>query len=121
MASEWAREKSALEVCRAAYASKKSVSMRTLARLSAEPSYKSGRDAIHPAFGMVRHIIGRLGHHLRAADILIFCAPRLADLLYDFEVRNVSGVATSTIPPPDLLTTADKILVRMLPAGSPDL
>jgi hypothetical protein len=94
--------------------------MRTLARLSAEPSYKSGRDAIHTAFGMIKHYIGRLGHHFRAADVLVSCAPRLADLLYDFEVRSVPVLAKSAMPPPDGLTTANKILECMLPAKSPD-
>lgn len=95
--------------------------MRTLARLSAEPSYKSGRGAIHTAFGMIRHYIGRLGHHFRAAEILVSCAPRLANSLYDFEVRKIPVLDRSAMPSPDGLTTADKILVRMLPAGSPDL
>ena len=69
--------------------------MRTLARLSAEPSYKSGRDAIHTTFDMVRDYIGRLGHHFRAAEILVSCEPRLADLLHDFKVRNVPMLARS--------------------------
>jgi len=95
--------------------------MRTLARLSEEPIYKSNRDAIHSAFGKIRHYIGRLGYHFRAADTLVNCAPRLVDLLQDFEVRGVPVLAKSVMPPPDQLTRLDNILVRMLPARSPEL
>jgi hypothetical protein len=95
--------------------------MSTLARLSAETSYKGNRGSIRSDFGMVRHYIGRLGHHFRAADILVSCAPRLMDLLHDFEVRPVPVLAKSTMPPPDDLTKADKILTRMLPANSTEL
>lgn len=95
--------------------------MRSLARLSAEPYYKSNRDAIHSTFGMIRHYIGRLGYHFRAVNVLLCCAPRLANLLHDFEVRGVPILPKSTMPPPDQLTRADKILVRMLPDKSPDL
>lgn len=63
--------------------------MRTLAQRSTETNYKSSRDSINTTFGMIRHYIGRLGHHFRAADILVSCAPRLVNLLHDFEVRNV--------------------------------
>jgi hypothetical protein len=95
--------------------------MRVLARLSAEPTYKSSKDAIYSAFGLIRHYIGRLGYHFRAADTLVSCAPRLMDLLQDFEVRGVPALAKSVMPPPDQLTRIDKVLVRMLPANSPDL
>jgi hypothetical protein len=43
------------------------------------------------------------------------------DLLHDFEVRPVPVLAKSTMPPPDDLTKADKILIRMLPANSTEL
>jgi hypothetical protein len=95
--------------------------MRTLARLSTEPSYKSSRDAIGSAFDMIRHYIGRLGHHLQAAEILVACAPRLMNLLHDFEVHRVPVLVKSAMPPPDHLTRAENILVRMLPAQSSEL
>ena len=75
--------------------------MHTLAQLSAEPSYKSSRDAIHLAFRLVRHYIGRLGHYFRAANALLCCAPRLSDLLYDYQVCGVSDPPKSTMPQPD--------------------
>lgn len=70
---------------------------------------------------MIRHYIGRLGYHFRAADTLISCAPKLLNLLHDFEVCSVPVPAKSAMPPPDQLTRLDKILVRMLPARSPEL
>ncbi|KAH7563713.1 hypothetical protein BM1_00760 [Bipolaris maydis] len=86
-----------------------------------EPIYRSNRDAIHVAFGMIRHYIGRLGHHFRAANNLVAYAPRLFHLLHDFEVHSVPVPVKSAVPPPDQMTTLDRILVRMLPANSPEL
>ncbi|EMD66388.1 hypothetical protein COCSADRAFT_169339 [Bipolaris sorokiniana ND90Pr] len=117
----WEYPSSLLDLCCSAHASRKSNFMRALARLSAEPTYGSNRDAIHVAFGMIRHYIGRLGYHFRAADTLVACAPRLFYLLHDFEVCSVPIPVKSAIPPPDEMTTLDKILVRMLPANSPEL
>jgi hypothetical protein len=73
------------------------------------------------AFSMIRHYIGRLGYHFRAADTLVSCAPRLLYLLHDFEVCSVPVPVKSAMPPPDRLTRLDKILVRMLPDNSPEL
>lgn len=96
--------------------------MRLLATLSVEPPYKSSRDAIHITFGLVRHYIGRLGHHIRAVKALVSCASRLADILYSFKVCSISTPAKSASPPlVDEKTRLDSIIVRMLPAGSPDL
>jgi hypothetical protein len=95
--------------------------MRTLAQLSTEPSYKSSRDAIHLAFGLVRHDIGRLGHHFRAANALLCCAPRLSDLLHDYKVCAISGLPKSTMSQPDQLTRLESIIIRKWPSNSPDL
>ncbi|KAF2807533.1 uncharacterized protein BDZ99DRAFT_489804 [Mytilinidion resinicola] len=96
-------------------------SMRKLARLSIEPNYKSNEDAIHNTFGLVRHYIGRLGHHFRAAKALLSCASRLPELLHDFEVRSIPTPPKSASPPADGKTRLESIMVRMLPANSPDL
>ncbi|KAH9879750.1 hypothetical protein J1614_001773 [Plenodomus biglobosus] len=117
----WDDDRSPSDLCRSAYASRKSDFMRVLARLGAEPNYKSNRDAIHLAFGKIRHYIGRLGYHFRAAATLVSCAPRLMDLLDDFDVCSVPVPAKSVMSPPDQLTNLDKILGRMLPTNSPEL
>jgi hypothetical protein len=43
------------------------------------------------------------------------------NLLHDFEIRPVPALAKSTMPPPDDLTKADKIFIRMLLANSTEL
>ncbi|RYO03997.1 hypothetical protein AA0121_g12909 [Alternaria tenuissima] len=118
---EWEHTNSLLDLCRSAHASRKSNFMRVLGRLSAEPAYGSSRDAIHTVFGMIRHYIGRLGYHFRAADTLVSCAPSLLYLLHDYEVCSVPAPAKSAMPPPDQLTRLDKVLKRMLPANCPEL
>lgn len=95
--------------------------MHALAGLSEEPIYKSNKDAIHHAFGLVRHYIGRLGHHFRAANVLLSCASRLSDLLYDFEVRSITTPPKSELPPADGMTRLESIVIRMLPNKSPHL
>jgi hypothetical protein len=95
--------------------------MHTLARLGTEPVYKSNKEAIHNAFRLVRHYIGRLGHHFRAADTLLSCSSRLPELLDDFRVCGIPTPPKSTLPPADGMTKLDSIIVRMLPAKSLDL
>lgn len=117
----WECQLSPIDLCRLAYENRKSDFMRTLAKLSMEPTYKSNEDAIHHAFGLLRHYIGRLAHHIRAVDTLLSCASRLSELLYDFEVRSIPTPAKSALPPTDAMTRLESIIVRMLPAKSPDL
>lgn len=125
--AEWLKKLEDLQreptsLCRFAYDSRKSEFMRLLTTLSVEPPYKSSRDAVHITFGLMRHYIGRLGHHIRAVKSLVSCASRLADILYSFKVCSISTPAKSASPPPvDGKTRLDSIIVRMLPAGSPDL
>ncbi|KAF9728396.1 hypothetical protein PMIN01_13529 [Paraphaeosphaeria minitans] len=95
--------------------------MQPLARLGAEPSYKSNKDAIHHAFSSVRHYIGRLGHHFRVANDLLTCASPLSAILHGFEVRSVPIPTRSAIPLADGKTTLDSVVVRMLPSQSSDV
>lgn len=95
--------------------------MRTLARLSTESVHKSSKDAMHNAFRSVRHDIGRLGHHFRAVDTLLAYALRLPETFDDYAVCGISTPPKSALPPADVMTTLGSIIVRMLPAGSPDL
>lgn len=117
----WECQLSPMDLCRFAYENRKSDFMRTLARLSTEPAYKSNEDAIHHAFGLIRHYIGRLGHHFRAANALLSCTSRLSELLHGFEVRSIPTPQKSVLPPADRMTRLENIIVRMLPADSPDL
>lgn len=95
--------------------------MEQLRRLSVEPIYKSSEDAMHRTFGSVRHYIGRLGHHFRAAKELVSSASILTDLFDAFEVQPLPTPPKSEPPPIDGNTRLDSIIVRMLPSKSPEL
>lgn len=96
--------------------------MRQLGEWSKAPVYKSSGDAIHKDFQSVRHYIGRLGYHIRAAKILVDCAPRMICLLDEFDVKCIpTPPRASSLPSPDGKTRLDSILVRMLPKNSPSL
>lgn len=117
----WNDERAPEDLCRFSYQERKSDFMRLLTRLGAEPSYKSNKDAIHRAFSLVRHYIGRLGHHFRAINDLLSYSPRLFDILHDFEVRSVPIPTRSAIPPVDEKTTLDSVVSRMLPSQPRDV
>ncbi|KAF2789679.1 hypothetical protein K505DRAFT_252814 [Melanomma pulvis-pyrius CBS 109.77] len=109
----WEGQLSPMDLCRFAYDNRKSKFMRTLARLSTEPAYKSNEDAIHRAFGLIRHYIGRLGHHFRAVNELLSCTSRLSELLHDFEVRRIPTPPKSVLPPADGKTRLESIIPRV--------
>ncbi|KAH8710108.1 hypothetical protein GQ44DRAFT_830486 [Phaeosphaeriaceae sp. PMI808] len=119
--SSWDSQRKPIDLCQYAYQVRKSTFMRTLAKLSTEPGYKSNKQAIHHTFGLVRHYIGRLGHHIRAVNVLLSCMSRLSGLLHEFEVRSIPALPNSVIPPADGMTRLESIIIRMLPAQSPDL
>jgi hypothetical protein len=117
----WRTQHKLIALYRFAYENRKSDYMRTLARLGTEPSYKSNKDAIYNAFRLVRHYIGRLGYHFRAADALLSCVLRLPELFNDYSVCSITTPPRCTLPPADGLTRLDSIIIRMLPAKSPML
>jgi hypothetical protein len=90
--------------------------------MSMSPQHKSSDDAVHHKFQWLRHYIGRLGYHIRTVKSLMACAPRLIHLLDAFEVHGIPTPSkASRLPSMDGKTRLDSIMVRMLPAGSPDL
>lgn len=95
--------------------------MNALDELSREPSYKTGKDDIHRAFANVRHYIGRLGYHFRAARVLLYCAGRFPNVVTTFNVQRVSALSIPKMPTLEAKITAKTILGRMLPADSPDI
>ncbi|OAG13191.1 uncharacterized protein CC84DRAFT_185325 [Paraphaeosphaeria sporulosa] len=117
----WNDQRGSEELCHFSYQERKSEFMQLLAKLGTEPSYKSNKDAIHHAFSSARHLIGRLGHHFRVANELLFCASRLSDILHGFEVRSIPIHTRSAIPPSDGKTTLDSVISRMLPSQSADV
>lgn len=110
-----------VSLCRLAYENRHSRFMQQIAELSGTPPYKSSDDAPHNDFLLLRHYIGRLGHHVRAAQKLVGCASKLIGLLDAFDVRSIPTPPRAARPPTDEKTRLDSIVVRMLPAKSPKL
>jgi OTT_1508-like deaminase len=96
--------------------------MRQIETLAAEPEYSTSTDSIRNDFVMLRHYIGRLGHHIRVARTLVEGASRLPSLLQSFEAKAIPTPPRSSSPlPMDEMTTLSGIIVRMLPSNSPEL
>lgn len=109
-------------LCRLAYEDRKSSFMRQLKDLAKEPEYKSTKDSTNFALAMLRHYIGRLSHHIRAAKTLLDGASRFPCLLQSWKVESIPApLRASTQLPRDHMTTLEGILVRMLPKDSPEL
>jgi hypothetical protein len=65
---------------------------------------------------MVRHDIGRLGSHKKAASTLVAAAMKFPTLFDNFEIKRLPSPKPAERPSPmDNLTTLDGIVVRMLP------
>lgn len=77
-------------------------------------SAESGRAA---AFETVRHLLGRLAHHVRAPKQIIDDFSLLEDMFQRYFVRQVPALPNIPRPTPDNLTTLVSILKRMLPEG----
>ncbi|OJD14661.1 hypothetical protein AJ78_05014 [Emergomyces pasteurianus Ep9510] len=114
-------------LCQLAFERRKSPEMKLLDELSEEPPYKTSKDAIHHKFSQLRHYIGRLAHHIRAVNTLVSNASKLSHLFDGYSIRAVATPERADrLPQIDEAavsdkTLLDKVLVRMLPAKSPDL
>lgn len=74
------------------------------------------------ALATLRHYIGRLGSHLRAARIIATAAYRLPDLFESFVIKVLPSAKPPTLPPPaDNHTTLDGIIKRVLPVDSDEI
>ena len=73
-------------------------------------------------FLMVRHYIGRLGSHMKAARTLVSAAMRFPSLFDNHEVAHLPSPKPAKRPPSiDDRTTLDSIVVRMLPKDDKDV
>jgi len=109
-------------LCELAYKDRKSRFMQQLERLATEPEYKTTKDSIRHVLAMLRHYIGRLGHHIRLAKILVKGASRTPCLLQSWKVEPIPTPPRNSSPlPMDDMTTLNGIIVRMLPKDSPEL
>lgn len=68
-------------------------------------------------FGLVRHFLGRLAHHVRASKELVAAATHVSQILEGCRVFAVDHLASVPPPAPDRHTNLDGILNRMLRKG----
>lgn len=107
------------KICLFAYENRKCTAMRLLENFSQEPCYETGPDGPHLKYKQLRHLIGRLAHHFRAAKEIVSHGSALLYLLDDCKVSGITPPKTSDPPrpmPEDKLL--DGILTRMLPKDS---
>jgi len=79
------------------------------------PTELGNSESKEQAFSLVRHYIGRLGSHFRAARILVTAGWRMSDLFDNFVIKiRPSPKPPSSPPPTDHLTTLDEIIKRIL-------
>ena len=117
------KEESMLDLCRFSYVARASIFMKSLSQRSEQGSGQACiQESNASTFLKVRHYIGRLGSHMKAAKILVATAMRFPRLFDDFEVKHLPSPMSAERPPQvDDLTTLDGIAVRMLPKGDPRL
>ncbi|PGH11239.1 hypothetical protein AJ79_04970 [Helicocarpus griseus UAMH5409] len=116
-----------VSICQFAFETGNSQEKQLLYQLSQEPSYRTNKDAIHHKFSKLHHYISRLAQHIHAANTLVSTAPNLTHLLDSYSIRAIPTPSRAEwLPPIDEAavrnkTLLDKVLVRMLPAKSPEL
>ncbi|KAL9623303.1 MAG: hypothetical protein Q9160_002410 [Pyrenula sp. 1 TL-2023] len=106
------------QLCQISYQDRRSSCMKRLANLSQDTAQASSDDSPCMVFRKIRHYIGRLGYHFRAAKTLVEAADRLPHLFINYEVQPCpSQHAPFSIPAPDAKTTFPSIVGRMFPAN----
>jgi OTT_1508-like deaminase len=112
-----------LHLCQFAYEARASPYMKELTWRSEKGS---GQACMHESnasnFLKVRHYIGRLGSHMKAARTLVAAAMKFPTFFDGFEIECLPSPKPAERPPPmDDLTTLDGIAVRMLPKDDKDV
>ena len=105
-----------LQLCQFAYAARTAPYMKELNRRSGK-GYTSTFlvESNKTDFLTLRHYIGRLGSHVKAARTLVATAMRFPAFFDNFEIECLPSSKPDKLPPPmDELTTLDGIVVRML-------
>jgi hypothetical protein len=110
-------EDSMLLLCRFAYDQRGTPSMKELTERSFKGSaYADTEDSNASKFAKLRHFIGRLGSHMKAAKVLVAAATRFPALFTNFQIECCASPKLAETPPPiDARTTLDAIVIRMLP------
>jgi hypothetical protein len=106
-------------LCQVAFEDRKSTYMQQLERLAREPEYTTSTDSIRNDFAVLRHNIGRLGHHIRIAKKLVESASRMTRILQSWRVEPIPTPPRVLLPlSTDRMTTLDGIVTRMLGSDS---
>jgi len=106
-----------MEFCRFAYGARTTPHMKELNKRSGKGSTSTfaESESNETNFLKLRHYIGRLGSHVKAAKILVAAAMRFPAFFDDFEIECLpSSIPAKSPPPMDELTTLNGIIVRML-------
>jgi len=114
-------EENIQDCCRMAWDSRRSPEMAALKRKMATLESLGTQVSIAQAFRMIRHLVGRLAHHVRAVKDLIEDATELHALVDSLQIQGVPHCAANPRPSPDGLTTLSSMLKRMLEANNPQL
>ena len=107
-------EEDMLQLCRFAYDARAKPYMKKLNKRSRKGSTLTVKSN-ETMFLELRHYIGRLGSHVRAARILVTAAMAFPTFFDDFEIEYLPSSKPAELPPPtDEKTTLDGVIVRML-------
>ncbi|KAK8034149.1 hypothetical protein PG993_009144 [Apiospora rasikravindrae] len=117
------RDKSPLDLCYLAYGERKSDNMRLITRRGHPLEDESHQSEVIKLYMALRHVIGRLAHHVRAPKLVLLDARRHRNIFDEgvTTVRRVSPACSVPKPEPDGLTTPSSILKRMVKPDHPKL
>jgi len=109
-------EEDKLRLCRCAYEARAAPYMKELNKRSGKGSTSTFTEESNETnFLELRHYIGRLGSHVKAAKTLVAAAMRFPAFFDDFEIEYLPSSKPAESPPlMDKLTTLDGIINRML-------
>src|ERR1700749_3459106 len=105
-----------LQLCRFAYGARTAPYMKELTKRSGKGSTSIlTEESNETSFLKLRHYIGRLGSHMKAARTLVTAATRFPAFFDNFEIEYLPSSKPAESPPPiDELTTLDGIIGRMI-------
>jgi OTT_1508-like deaminase len=107
-------EEDLVQLCRFAYGARATPYMKELKKRSGKTSALTV-ESNEANFLKLRHYIGRLGFHVKAAKTLVAAAKSFPAFFDDFEIEYLPSSKPVESPPPmDELTTLDGIVGRML-------
>ncbi|KAK9416379.1 hypothetical protein SUNI508_01796 [Seiridium unicorne] len=113
--------KDSIALCERAYDLRKAPQMKEMRIRSQVLKGEAAKNDIAATLAVIRHMLGRLAHHVRAPKQVIDDASHLEELLERYFVLQIPILECIPPPAPDGLTTLESMLKRMLPANDPSL